>query len=219
MTKSATLAPKLDKVRLHDLTVGDVDRLEPHESYEGQRYESVDVSASDLTGVSFAECEFLSLTINEVNFRSASFVESCFDRLNAPIFSASRSRWRDVTIESSRLGSAEFYEASWQSVHLINCKLGFVNLRGASLQDVLFTNCTIAELDLGGAKANRVAFADTEVGTLDLTRSTLKNVDLRGLDMRQVSGLDGLRGATMNSFQITQMAPLFAAQFGIRIDD
>lgn len=217
--RSATLPPKLTEVSLPDLSPGDFDQLESHENYEYQQFEGSDVYDRDLSGITFEECEFRSVTVNEVSFRSASFLESRFERLNAPAFSAPQSRWRDVTIEYSRVGSAELYRSTWQSVHFINCKLGFVNLRGASIRDLAFTQCTIDELDLGEATAERVAFVGTEIGTLDVSHATLKNVDLRGAEMARISGFDGLKGVTLNSSQVFDMASLFAEYFGIAVED
>jgi hypothetical protein len=217
--KLSTVAPRLDNIELVGLTDGESALLEAHESYDGERFTSADLSERDLTGAAFSECEFLDLTAYDSDFRAAGFVDTRFERLNAPIFKASRSRFRNVEMDGSRLGSAEFYGASWQSVHISNSKLGFINLRGAELRDVLFTNCTIDELDLGEAKANRVSFVNTTVNSLDLTRSTLQHVDLRALEMRRLSGLEGLKGATVNSFQVSELAPLFARQLGIKVED
>ena len=217
--KLSTVAPKISALSLGHVTDGDDSLLESHGSVESSRYDGIDVGGSDLAGISFTECELIGVSAHDTNFRSADFIDTRFERLNAPIFTAPRSRFRDVVVDSSRIGSAEFYETSWQSVHFINCKLGFINLRGAQLQDVLFTNCTIDELDLGGASANRVSFVGTQVNNLDVTQSRLQNVDLRDLEMRQLSGLEGLRGATVNSYQLTELAPLFASQFGIKVED
>ncbi len=215
----ATTAPRLDVIRLADLTDGDPKLIEPHEQHEGQRFPHADLDGRALTGASFSECEFHDLSAHETDLRFATFAETAFVRLNAPVFLAARSRFRDVTIEASRLGSAELYDASWQSVHISNCKLGFVNLRGATLQDVLFTDCTIDELDLGGAKANRVAFTRTDVNNLDVTRANLSHVDLRGLEMRHLIGLEGLKGATLNFFKIAELAPILAGRLGIKVED
>ena len=216
--KSGTLAPRIGTLRLAHLVDGDSGQLQPHESYDGERYVAADLSGDALAGISFSECEFLDLSAHETDFRSASFSDTRFERLNAPIFSAPRSSFREVVVEGSRVGSAEFYEANWASVHFVNCKLGFVNLRGAELQDVLFTNCVIDELDLGGSRASRVSFVASQVNSLDLSRATLKSVDLRGLEMRQLTNLEGLRGATVSDAQITELAPLFAAHFGIVVE-
>lgn len=217
--KLSTVAPTLHSVELVDLTDGECGLLESHENYDGERFVSADLSQHDLAGATFSECEFLDLTAHETDFRGAAFVDTRFVRVDAPIFKAARSRFRNVDMDGSRLGSAEFYEANWQSVHIRNSKLGFMNFRGAELQDVLFTNCTIEELDFGGAKANRVSFVNTTVNSLELTRSTLQHVDLRDLDLRGLSGFEGLKGATMNSFQIGELAPLFARHLGIKVED
>lgn len=218
MAKLTTIAPRIDVVRLGNLMEGDAAVLEAHESREGERFVAADLADRDLEGAAFTECEFLDLAAHETNLRSASFVESRFERLNAPIFRASRSRFRDVAIEGSRVGSAEFYDANWQSVHIRDSKLGFVNLRGAELRDVMFTNCTIEELDLGGAKATRVSFVDTDIRSLDVRHAKLEHVDLRGAQLRGLVGMEGLRGATLSDLQVAELSRLFAEQLGIKIE-
>lgn len=218
MTRSRSpQTPRLSTINLVDLADGDSTLLEAHEHYDLLRFTSADLSDCDLVGATFSECEFLALTAHGTDFRSAGFVDTRFDRLDAPVFKAPRSHFRSVDIQESRLGSAEFYEARWQSVHIRDSKLGFINLRGATLRDVLFTNCNIEELDLGGAKANRVSFTNTTVNNLDLSQATLQHVDLRGLAIERISDFQGLRGATMSSFQVSELAPQFAHHFGILV--
>ncbi|MBH0010281.1 pentapeptide repeat-containing protein [Salinibacterium sp. SWN1162] len=217
--RAVTAAPLIDALRLANLVDGEAALLRPHESYDGQRFTASDVSEDDLSGISFTECELIELEANETNFRAATFVETRFEKLNAPIFAAPRSNLRDVSIEGSRLGSAEFYESTWKSIRFVHCRIGYLNLRGAHLQDVLFDDCLIDELDLGGATANRVAFTNTQVNTLDLTRAKLTNVDLRSLELRHVTGVEHLKGATINSYQLTELAPALAAHLGIVLDD
>ncbi|TXN28129.1 pentapeptide repeat-containing protein [Lacisediminihabitans profunda] len=219
MAKLTTLSPKIERLVLVDLTDGDPDILEARESYDGLRFLSADLSGRDLAAASFSDCEFLDLSANGCDLRSASFVETRIERLDAPILAAPRSRFRDVVLQGSRIGSAEFYDASWQSVHISNCKLGFVNLRGAELRDVLFTDCTIDELDLGGAAAHRMSFVNTTVTSLDVTRAKLEHVDLRGAELRGLTGIEGLRGATVNPYQVADLATVFARHFGIKIEE
>lgn len=216
--KAATAPPLVDALILENLVEGDATQLQAHESYDGQRFTATDVSEDDLSGISFTECELIELEANEANFRAATFVETRFEKLNAPIFGAPRSNLRDVSIEGSRLGSAEFYESTWKSIRFTHCRIGYLNLRGAQLQDVLFDDCFIDELDLSGATANRVAFTETQVNTLDLTRAKLTNVDLRSLELRHVTGVEHLKGATINSYQLAELAPALAAHLGIVID-
>jgi uncharacterized protein YjbI with pentapeptide repeats len=219
MAKPTTLSPKIERLLLVDLADGDPETLEARESYDGLRFVSADLGGRNLAAASFSECEFLDLSANGCDLRSAKIVDTRIERLDAAILAAPRSRFRDVVLQGSRIGSAEFYDASWQSVHISNCKLGFVNLRGAELRDVLFTDCTIDELDLGGAAAHRVSFVDTTVTSLDVTRAKLEHVDLRGARLLTLTGIEGLRGATVNPAQVSDLAAVFARHFGLTIED
>ena len=216
--KKSSLTPQIPTIRLVGLEDGDTGLLDAHENVDGLRFVGADVSGQDLSGLTVTECAFEDLDAHDVLLRGAGFVETTIERLNAPIIAAPRSRFREVSIDQSRIGSAEFYESNWRSVHITGSKLGFVNLRGAVLQDVQFTNCSIDELDLGGATVNRLAFVDCTLNSLDVTRATLQNVDLRTLDLRRISGLEGLKGATMSSMQVSELASMFAEHLGIVID-
>jgi len=57
------------------------------------------------------------------------------------------------------------------------------------------------------------------VGTLRLHGGSLRDVDLRGLEMRTVSGVGSLAGATVSSGQLSELAPLLAQHLGLRVTD
>ncbi|MGB6125372.1 MAG: pentapeptide repeat-containing protein [Gordonia sp. (in: high G+C Gram-positive bacteria)] len=216
--KRSALSPRLERIDLDHIVDSEIDRLEPHESYDSERFTAFDLSDRDLTGTAFTECEFRDLSADNADFLAASFVDTRLDGLNSPRFQAPRSRLRNVEINGSRLGSAEFYEARWQSVHLSDSKVSYINLRFAELTDVLFSDCIIDELDMRGAKANRVSFVNTTVNSLDFSESKLQNVDLRTLELRRISGgAESLKGVTMTPFQASELAPVFAEYFGITL--
>ncbi|MCX7521406.1 pentapeptide repeat-containing protein [Microbacterium sp. STN6] len=219
--RTTTLAPRIDPVRLSGLVDDDGAEL-GHSAFqeEGKRFSGLDLTGRDLSDATFSECEFIDVSLHQADLQRASVIETTMERVNAPVLSAARSRFRDVVVSGSRIGSGELYDASWQSVRVENCKLGFLNLRGARLLDVLFVDCVIDELDLGGAKAKRVAFAGTSVASLDVTQAELKNVDLRDAQLHAIRGImPGLRGATMSSVQVAQLADTFAAHLGIVVDE
>ncbi|NQX10949.1 pentapeptide repeat-containing protein [Microbacteriaceae bacterium VKM Ac-2855] len=217
-SRSSTLAPRIDPLRLHDLAPGYAGDLGARESVEGLDFDGLDVSGAVLTGLAVSECRFTEASFSDTDLRASSFVETLFSRLDAPILRAPRSRLKDVVVEHSRIGSGELYESTIESVRFRDCKLGYVNLRGAKLQDVLFERCTIDELDLGGATGTRVAIVDSEVRSIDFAGGRFTNVDLRAAELRTLAGLEGMAGVTLSEFQVSLMAGLFAAHFGIRVE-
>ena len=216
--KLPLLPPRIDALDLRDLVPGDDLDLIPQGRAEGLRFSGIDLGGRDLAGIELSECALDDVHAHGTGWRGAVFSEVAFTRLDAPVFSAPRARFRDVTIDGSRVGSAELYDASLGSVRLSGSKLGFVNARSAQLVDVLFEGCTIDELDLSGASLTRVAFVDTTVRSLILAGSKLGNVDLRGVEFAQIDGFDSLRGATMSDYQVGALAAAFARHLGIAVD-
>ncbi|MBP3042083.1 pentapeptide repeat-containing protein [Arthrobacter jiangjiafuii] len=214
--KGKTKPPVLDPVRLHGLA----DAAAPHapDTFDGLRFDGESFDGTDLQGSTFSECEFSSASMMDTGLRGARFLDCRFTGLYAPVFRAPRSTFRDVVLEGSRLGSAELYDGAWDSVHVDGGKLDFVNLRSSRLTNVLFSGCLIDELDLDGVHATRVAFRDCRIGSLNLSGAVLQDVDLRSTEFRSITHLPGLNGATVDEDQLMMLAPLLAANLGLRIE-
>ena len=170
------------------------------------------------SGATVEACRFDGLDLGTWALRGAHLVESVFAGANVPAVSAARGGWRDVELRDSRFGSVEAYDVAWRGIRFTRCKLGYVNLRGAELLDVAFVDCTIDEIDLLDASARRVAFDGARIGTLNASGARLTDVDLRGADLGQVVGMEGLRGATISPEQLQLMAPALADLAGIVVE-
>ena len=205
-------------MQLTDLEDGD-DRDLHESTVEGRRFADVDLSDIDLGGTTISECDLDGLHAAELRMGGARILETRLARLDAPVLRGARSTWRDVVLDGGRIGSAELYDSGVTAVRISGCKLGFVNLRGAKLTDVVFEDCRIDELDLGGARVSRVAFPGCSIGTLALQRAELSDTDLRGADLSEITGVEGLRGATIDSAQLSLLAPLLARTAGLRVED
>lgn len=222
MTRSgrrALAAPHFDPIVLDDLTDAAPEELVPRAVREGLRFSSATMSVADIEGAALSMSAIDGLRASELSARYAELAEVHIRSLDVPVVRASRGRWRDVSLEDSRLGSAELFDSTWNSVRFTRCRLGFVNLRGAQLTDVAFVDCTIDELDLGQSTITRFAAPGTQIRALDLTRSTLESVDLRDADIDGLSGLSSLGGAVISPMQLQQLAPLLAEAMGIRVLD
>ena len=211
-----TRAPALDPLRLHGLESAPAP--EAAGTFDGLRFDGESFDGTDLQGSTFLECEFSSVSMTDTGLRGARFLECRSAGLFAPVFRAPRATFRDVVLEGSRLGSAELYDNGWTNVHVDGGKLDYVNLRSSRLTDVLFSGCMIEELDLDGVHATRVAFRDCRIGALNLTGAVLKDVDLRSTELRSITHLPGLQGATIDDGQLMMLAPLLAANLGLRVE-
>lgn len=219
MSRRATPAPpRLRELRLPALTAGDPSAIRAHGAYEALTFAGDDLTGVDLSDTRFTGCSFSSLNTIELELTSAHITDSHLSRLDVPTVSAAYAALHQVLVENSRLGVLQSIEGTWNAVHVHGAKLGYVSLRGASVRDVLFTDCVIGELDLTGAAVQRLAFSGTEIGALDVSGATLADVDLRALDLPDITGLAHLRGATINDLQLHLLAPSLAAQLGIDVE-
>ena len=76
---------------------------------------------------------------------------------------------------------------------------------------------TIGDLDLAGATVTRLRTRGTTIRRLDASEARLKDVDLRGIDLAEVEGAAGLRGATVSTAQLHGLAGGMAAALGIKL--
>ena len=62
-------------------------------------------------------------------------------------------------------------------------------------------------------------FERCRVAVLDVTRAALTRVDLRGAELSGLRGLASLRGATITSGQLLDLAPALAEHLGVTVVD
>jgi uncharacterized protein YjbI with pentapeptide repeats len=158
------------------------------------------------------------LTGSSLTARGLTLTDTRLERVDLLSVAAPSAGWRDVEVHASRIGSLELYDANFRRVWFVGCKLGYVNLRGSDLADVAFTDCSIEDLDLMRATASRVALTGCRVARLETTEAKLADVDLRGAQLADVSGVDGLRGATVGFDQLLDLAQVLAGRLGIRVE-
>lgn len=210
-------APRTEPIALPRLT--DIENLPEIRSdvREAERYAGIDLNGSDLEFWSFTDCEFRQTGLDETRLRGSRLSEVIMGEIDAAVFSAPRTSWRNVEMTGSRLGSAELYASTWRSVTIAGSKINYLNARTADWQDVRFTDCTLDELDLSDATVTRLAFPGCRIGTLTLGGARLTDVDLRDVRLEMINGLAGLAGAWVSESQLVELAPLLAAHLEIRV--
>ena len=114
-----------------------------------------------------------------------------------------------------RFGALTASGAAWTDVRLRNIKVDYLDLSGAKLSGVVFEACTIGELELAEADLRRVRFEASSIDILDAASARFTDVDLSGAKLRTIGGVASLKGATISTEQLIDVAPLLAGHLGI----
>lgn len=215
--KTIGSTPRIRDFQLPDLEVGTIENLLSGGYVEVLHFTGFDRSLLDLTDGRIEDCLFSALNIGELSMRNARYIQCEFKQLSAPIVEGAGATLNDVRMTHSRFGSADFSDSSIDSVTFDHCKFGWVNLRTAQVRDVVFRDCSFDEIDLQQAKAQRLKFENCRTATLNVERANLSSVDLTGLEIAQVQGIEGLRGAMISEQQLMALSHEFAAHLGIRV--
>lgn len=198
-------------------TPAKLEEIDPDSRLEALEIEHEDAAGQDLADVTFTECRLQNVSLHEANLNRVTFAESTLAGINAPVFSAPHSSWWNTAIENARVGSGELYDSVFRSVTFAGGKLDYLNFRYAKLTDVLFTGCIIDELDFSQAKLIRVAFEDCRIGTLHASGTAMQDVDLRANEIDRIVSLAGLKGASIDEYQLQLLAPALAQELGISV--
>lgn len=160
---------------------------------------SADADAVDLTGATILDVAIADARIASLKMRGAGI--------------------RRLRIAGGRIGTLDLSEARIDELELRGLRLDYLNLGGAKAADVEVADCTIRTIDLPQAELTRVRFSGTSVDEVDPRGLRAVDVDLRGLDALGFLDANSLRGVTLSSFQVQQLAPLLAAGIGIQVKD
>lgn len=211
------LQPKIATRRQVVRTRWDGERLLDGDSHATQSYENVELTDLDLRHSTFSECSFVGVDLTGSDLTGAHLVESELTEIEAAHLTAPRSLWRRSFLTRSRLGAVEAYEANLDQLVITDSKISYLNGRGSTWSDVLIQRCMLDELDLMGAKLHRIRFEDCQIRTLGIDRASCRSVDLRGAELREVTGLAGLSGCTISSEQLYDLSGAMAAHLGIQV--
>lgn len=210
-------APVLRRFHLPELDEADPGDVGPARSLSALR-----LTAAAAAGRSLAEARCNEVLVagggfEDVDCRSARFLETRFEGVTAVRVLASGSTWRASDIRQCRFGALELDGAVLGSVGLADSKCGRLNLAGARVSDVLIERCAIEECDLSAAVVQRLAFAQVDIGTLIVTGAQLTDVDLRSARIERLVAIGDLGGATITEDQLGRLAPALAQHLGIRV--
>jgi uncharacterized protein YjbI with pentapeptide repeats len=151
--------------------------------------------------------------------------------------------WRNLTLRGCRLenvdlSGATFRGATIERCAFVGCRMTGVVMVKAALKDVLFTDCRLdyarmeevrttgptawlrcllGRASLTGCRLPTAALAECRLDEVELTGCDLRGTDLRGTDLTGLRGMDSLRGATIDTPQLEDLAVLAARELALDV--
>ncbi|MDT0343323.1 pentapeptide repeat-containing protein [Streptomyces litchfieldiae] len=217
--RNAVKAPRPPVFTLPELRAFDGAELEAEGDYDGVEFDGLDLTGTQASGARFMDCALRQCVLDEARLKRARIMDTVLAGVRGVGTDLADAQLRDVEISEARLGGVQLSGATLTRVVVRGGKIDYLNLRQSRLVDVAFVGCVLVEPDLGGARCERVSFEDCDVRGADLSAATLKDVDLRGaVRLELARGVDRLSGAVISPGQLLDLAPLFAAELGVRVE-
>ncbi|WP_064458076.1 pentapeptide repeat-containing protein [Streptomyces hygroscopicus] len=204
-----------------------VDHLRPFEGVlaEDGDYDTVRLDGDTFDGAVGDNARFLESAFSMVTFaggrcRGARFNDVWLDGVRWTGTDLADTGWLDGELIGCVLAGLEMFSTRLHRVTFHRCKLESVNLRTATLRSVRFVDCVLRDVDFGGANLTDVAFPGSALEGVRFGTARMAKVDLREATRLEIAeGHDALRGATIGSGQLAELAPMLAVALGITVRD
>jgi uncharacterized protein YjbI with pentapeptide repeats len=207
------------EVRLPRLRGFGEGELEPDGDYDGVEFRELDLAGQDGGGALFLDCAVTGCGVSETRLSRARFVDSVLTELRGVGTELAEASLRDVEVVDARLGGVQLHGSVLERVVVRGGKIDYLNLRKARLKDVVFEECVLVEPDFGHAVLERVEFVGCVLKGVDFSGARMTDVDLRqAAEVDILRGVDCLAGAVISTGQLMDLAPVFAAEVGVRVD-
>lgn len=200
---------------------GGLDEIElsSGDDYERIHFDATRFDRAQAPNLLFNECAFTEVTFDGGRLRGTRFHDAWLGGSRLVGVDLAESSWLDAVFDGAVLAGVQAFSSRLRRVVFQRCKLDSVNFRTAVLKDVIFEDCSIKDADFGGATLQRTSFPGSTLAGADFSKATLTDVDLRGAELLSLSGIDSLRGATIDTGQLVDLAAAFATVLGITVRD
>ncbi len=191
--------------------------------YEKIRWEG-DLSEQELEGVTFVECSFRMVRLNELITRSCTFdrCDFSFARLGASQHFRSaflNCKWNGASLfgaclKDCKCTGCDFSGSDLSGTIITGGSYAFTNWNECDLRDMDFTGIKLEHADFRGCNLQKAIFKDCDLTSAMLQGANLKNADLRGA---VTNGVD-LGGLTFQKTKLDlQQAVQLAESLGAKV--
>ncbi|WP_433546936.1 pentapeptide repeat-containing protein [Streptomyces sp. CA-294286] len=217
--KNQVPAVRRPEVRLPELMPFEDGVLESEGDYDALEFRELDLAGQEGRGARFMDCGLYGVALDETRLGRARFMDCVLEGVRGVGTQLAEASLRDVEIVDARLGGTQMHGSALERVVVRGGKIDYLNLRKSKLVDVLFEGCVLVEPDFGDAVLTRVEFRDCVLKGTDFSGTTMRDVDLRTVaELGIARGVERLRGAVISPPQMLDLAPVFAAAMGVRVE-
>lgn len=194
-----------------------IEVLQDEDLISGYEINSITLTSDELDKTSISESLLEKVDLTQVETNRFDAVDCIFKSCN---FTASRmpdSSWHRILIDSARLVGAQITNSTLRNVYIKNSKLELVNFRFSHFKNVVFEDCVMNDVDFYEGFLKNVEFNNCIINSITFANAKMINVDISKSSIEIITGVNNLRGTTINYDQLMQLAPSLANEAGIKV--
>ncbi|GAA1279507.1 MULTISPECIES: pentapeptide repeat-containing protein [Streptomyces] len=194
--------------------------MEREGTYEWLHFDGCVLEDVDGGSSGFTESAFSAVTLTRGRYRRSQFDDVWLNTVRMVGTDLAETTWMDSECGDVVLAGTELSGSHMNRVAFYNCKFDSVNARMAKLRNVSFVDCLLRDVDFGGAVLTNITFPGSTLDRAHFDNAKMTKVDLReaaGLSI--ASGLEALKGATISTHQLLDLAPALAQVLGLTVRD
>ena len=179
---------------------------------------------ADLSGINISNVDIGEATLEYVELGTARLSkilvnDVLFNRCNLTNADCSEGSFMRVEFEQGRMTGWDANMSVFEDVTFRNCKLDMANFRATRAKRMQFIGCILSEVDFMGAAIEDITFENCLLERAQFSQCRMQEVDFRSSELVEISGWSSFKGATIDSIQLTSVAPYLARELGISVVD
>jgi len=188
----------------------------------GARLSELHVVGADLRGLELRSVHWSESRLERVDMsgsrvHAGGFADAVLEGVDFSNIRADGAELVRVEIRNSRLTGIEWHEGLLRDVLFDGCRLDLASFRFSTFERVAFRDCRLDEADLYAVEAKSLVLESTSLVRAKLSQARLAAAEVRGCELAEISGVDGLRGAAMTWPDLVQLTGAFAAAVGVSV--
>ncbi|MBK5248577.1 MAG: pentapeptide repeat-containing protein [Actinomycetales bacterium] len=186
-------------------------------------------SGLDLTGAVWAGGELDELDLDSSSLRRLRGAEGLWERcsftgcaLDGADLAGLRTRDCSLvrtTLDGARLVGSGWLRSRWREVSAQDLQADLISAHSSSWTDVTIRSSRLRQADFSDARLLRVAFVDCDLTEARFAGVRAQQVTFDGCTLAGITGVEGLRGASLAWSDAASVLPAIAAHLGIRLHD